>query len=122
MPKMRLDTYDFEWNPAQYTIPKVDKSYSVVPTYETVAFFSWGTKLVGKEIVLEWDMMPDAQFSALQSILELEGEVVWTVMSGEATAYNVNVCALDGKFIEKSIHDAPYRTDVKLTMVIMSEV
>lgn len=122
LPKMRLGPYDFEWNPTQYDIPKEDKTYSVVQTYESVAFFSWGTSIIGKEIELEWDRMKEEQFDQLQTLLEADQETVWTPISGEVTAYNVELCQLNGKFMEFSLHDAPYRDDVKLLMVIMSEV
>jgi hypothetical protein len=121
MGKMRLGTYDFDWDPVQYTIPVEGKSFSVVQTYDSVAFFSWGTKIIGKEIVMEWDMVTESQFNSLQTILEADEEVEWSPISGEQS-FMVNVCALDGRYIEKSIHNAPYRTDAKLTVVIMSEV
>ena len=121
-PKMRLGPYDFEWNPTQYTLPEEEKSYSVVPTYDSVAFFSWGTTIVGKEIELEWDRMKEAQFTQLQTLLEADQETLWTPISGESTAYNVELAQLNGRFMEFAIHDAPYRDNVKLLMVIMSEV
>lgn len=120
--KMRIGPYDFEWNPTLYTIPEADKDYSVVETYESVAFFSWGTSIVGKEVTLEWDRMKEQQFDQLQTLLELDQETVWTPISGEAVAYNVELCQLQGKFMDFAIHDAPYRDNVKLLMVIMSEV
>lgn len=120
--KMRLGPYDFEWNPTQYTIPEEGKSYSVVQTYESVAFFSWSTTIVGKEILLEWDRMKEAQWDELQTLLETDQQQLWTPISGESVAYNVEMCQLDGRFMDFALHDAPYRDGVKLLMVVINEV
>lgn len=121
-PKMRLGPYDFEWNPSQYTIPKKNKSYSIVETYSSVAFFSWGLTSIGQQISLEWNRMPEAQFDQLQQLLEDDEDSVWTPISGEATAYDVEICSLEGRYMQHSIHDAPYRDGVKLILMLKEEV
>ena len=120
MAKMTLGGYEFEWNPSQYTIPKEDKSYSVVQTYSSAAYFSWGTSIIGKEIVVEWEMMPADDFDQIQTLLEADAEVVW--VPGNGSSYNVEVADLQGRYIEKSIHDAPYRERARCTLIIISEV
>jgi hypothetical protein len=45
---------------------------------------------------------------------------VWNRPTG--TDYYVELQALEGSYVETSLLDAPYRQDVKLRMVITSEV
>jgi hypothetical protein len=120
MAKMVLGSYTFEWNPEQYTIPEKQRSYSVVPTYVTAAFFSWGVSRIGKEIVLEWDMMKEAQWDSIQTILEADTEVLWYPEGGAGASYTVEVVKLQGEYVEKSISDAPYRRRVQLTLILKS--
>ena len=120
--KMRLGPVDFDWNPTQFTIPKKGKSYSVVETYTTVAFFSWGVTSIGQQISMEWEMMPEQQFDDLQQLLDNDINYLWTPVSGEAGSYDVEILDLQGKYMEKSIHDAPYRVDVKLVVMLKEEV
>ncbi len=120
--KMTLGSYQFEWNPKRYTIPKKQRYYSVVDTYSDVAFFDWGSLIDGQQIMLEWDFMMQAQFNQFQDLMVSGEQLVWAPISGESPTYNVEVCALDGKYFEGSIHDAPYRLDVRLLLMIDSEV
>jgi len=122
MGKMRLGPYDIEWNPTQFTVPKKDKRFSIVQTYTTAAYFSWGVSSVGKEIMVEWEMMKEQDFDNLQELLENDQAYLWTPVSGEGTAYDVEVCQLDGSYIDKSTAYAPYRTNVKLMLMLTEEV
>jgi hypothetical protein len=120
--KMRLGPYDIDWNPTQFTVPKKDKRYSIVQTYSSAVFFSWGLSSIGKEIMVEWEMMKEQDFDNLQELLEDDQAYLWTPVSGEAAAYNVEMCQLDGSYIDKSTALAPYRTNVKLVMMLLDEV
>jgi hypothetical protein len=118
MDKMILGSYTFEWNPTNYTIPKLNKSWGKVDTYSSSATFSWGTFIVGQEVEIEWKWMKEAQFDELQTLLEADAEVTWTPQTG--TTYQVEIMDLEGKLFLSSLTDAPYRLAVRLLLVIKS--
>ena len=74
---MKLGGYTFDWNPDTFTLPQPEKSTGKVKTYSSVAFFSWGLSLLGKEISLEWDWMGVDQYERLRSLFEANAPVVW---------------------------------------------
>lgn len=74
---MKLGGYTFDWTPDVFTLPQAEKSTGKVKTYSSVAFFSWGVSLLGKEISLEWDWMEVDQYERLRSLFEANAPVVW---------------------------------------------
>jgi hypothetical protein len=74
---VKLGTYTFGWNPDQFTLPYAEKSAGRVQTYSSVAFFSWGVSLPGKEISIEWDWMSVDQYERLRTLFEADAAVVW---------------------------------------------
>jgi len=119
MADMQLGAYVFAWKPEELDTLEKEKSYSVLRTWTTAAFFSWGTSRIGKEIELDWDWMPEAQWNQLQTLLEADVETTWWPEVG-GTSYTVEVVKLAGKFVQKSLLDAPYRRQVRLTLVMKS--
>jgi hypothetical protein len=120
MQKMSLGSYTFDRNPVQFDVPKKIKYSANVSTYSGESYFSWGTGIAGQRITLEWDWMTSTAFDQFQSILEEDAQKVWDPKSG--STYNVEVLSLDGKYVESSLLDAPWRRDVKLSLLIRSEV
>ena len=117
---MILGSYAFERDPDGCTVPKKARYTSMVKTYGGAVFFSWGLFIEGVEIEMSWKLMSATMFNMLQTLLEADAEIVWDKKSG--TTYNVQLQALEGAYVETSLLDAPYRQDVKLRMVITSEV
>jgi len=115
-----LNSYEFWRDPNNFTIPRKVKFSASVPTYGGVAYFSWGTFTAGQEIILEWDQMTSTMFDQLQTILEFDTQVVWNPQTG--TSYNVEVLQLEGRYVRNALLDAEYREDVKLSLLIRSEV
>jgi len=74
---MKLGTYTFIWLPDNFTEPKSDKFYSKVRTYSSMAYFSWGADIVGKEISLTWDLMKEKDFQNIQSLVEDDEQKIW---------------------------------------------
>ena len=74
---MKLGAYTFDWNPDVFTLPQAEKSLGKVKTYSSIAFFSWGLSLAGKEISIEWDWMGVDQYERLRSLFEANASVVW---------------------------------------------
>ncbi len=118
--EMSLGNYAFEWPPDRWTIPKAEKYSGRVRTYGSAAFFSFGTWIVGKEILLEWDFMPDDQFETLNGLYLDDEPKLWDPGTGEG--YLVEIVSFDGAYGEVVGYDKPYRFNVKMVLMIMAEV
>lgn len=119
---MTLGSYAFERDPDTCTVPKKARYTSMVKTYGSAVFFSWGLFIEGVEIEMTWKLMSETMFNALQVLLEADAEIVWDRQSGiSGTNYNVELQSLEGSYVETSLLHAPYRQDVRLRMVITSE-
>ena len=122
MEKMTLGTHEFWRNPTNCTEPKERKITSIVPTYTSVVYFSWGMKIAGQEIVLSWDWMPSDEFAEFQDILAENVQKTFVPrsdVSGEY--YNVEVLSVEGDLLKSSLWDAPWRKEVEVSLVIISE-
>jgi len=117
---MRLGGYLFPWNPENFTPPVPEKMMSSVKTYASVAVFSWGASITGKEIVLKWDLMGNAQFDALQALFEADAIVLWDLDVLGQMNYYVAIKKFDGEFLDV-IYDNGYKTKVELTLLILEE-
>ncbi len=115
-----LAAYEFDWNPDRWTIPKAEKFYGKVLTYESVGYFSFGVSIIGKEIVLEWDWMGLVQWNQLDILFQSDVGYIWT--PGDGHSYNVEILHLDGAYFEVVDLNAPYRKGVRLTLMILSIV
>lgn len=120
MQKMTLGGYTFWRNPNQFDIPRQRKFAAEVQTYESSAYFSWGTYLTGQKIALEWEWMDETMWDQLQTLLENDTQVVWNPRDGNT--YNVEIMRLDGAYVESALLDAAWRNEVKLELLIRSMV
>ena len=117
---MTLGAYTFTLNPEKADMPLAEKRASSEQTLGASAYFSWGTFLIGSTITLEWSYMPVAMFAELNSLNQADTQVVFNPGSG--TSYNVEILSLKGKWFLDQTAGAQFRGDVKLELVIMSEV
>ncbi len=113
-----LNSYEFEWNPDRWTIPKPEKFSAHVLTYQSVGYFSFGLSIVGKEIILEWDWMTLDQWNELDMIYQSDAGCVW--VPGDGNFYNVEILNFDGAYFEVVALDIAYRRNVKLLLMILS--
>ena len=74
---MKLGTYTFETDPDQFDIPRAQKYSSLVKTYSSVAYFSWGLSIIGLEVLLEWELMTCDQFNRLDTLFQADAQVEW---------------------------------------------
>ena len=123
MANMSLGGYTFECNPSDPTLVKPEKSASWEETYSSVAFFSWGVGINGKVLALMWEYMPSLMFDELDTLYRADAAVVFDPQDDEGKTYNVEILELDGKYFQSLKVDAEVlRKDVKLTLLILSEV
>jgi hypothetical protein len=115
---MALGSYTFYWNPDRWDEPREAKSSSVLNTYSSVAYFSWGLLLPGKRILLEWNWMLVDQWNQLRAIYEADVPVIWDPENGNL--YNVEVMNLDGQLAEVVGIAGQRRENVKVSLVIIS--
>lgn len=122
MANMALGAYTFAQNPTTLPMIKADRVTANVITYDSVAFFSWGASIVGNKILLEWDYMPTAQFTQLDTFYQADAALVWNPQDGSSKTYNVEITGLDGKYHLAMETSDEWRKDVKLELLILSEV
>lgn len=117
---MTLGGYTFTLNPEKCTKPLKEKRSSAVKTLGGVTYFSWGTYIQGQQAILEWKFCHVAQFSQFETLNNNNAQIVWN--PGGGTSYYVEILKLEGKYFIDQTAGATHRGDVKLTLVIMSEV
>jgi hypothetical protein len=117
---MILGGYTFLLNPEKCTMPIKKKRAANIETIGGNAYFSWGTFIAGQQVEMTWKYMPIAQFSSFETKHNADIEIVWN--PGGGTSYNVEMLSLEGKYFLDQTVTAIHRGDVKLKLVIMSEV
>jgi hypothetical protein len=128
MTNMVLDSYTFESNPSRISpLIRKKKTVSYVETLEDVGFFDWGYTYKGLKLDLEWDFMTTTMFDALEIKHMKVGPLVFDPQDGESKTFSVNTLSLEGTYymttedyMEDS--DIAVRKDVKMSILIMSEV
>ena len=98
-------TYEFARNPIGMNTINATRYISSVLTYAGVEIFSWGSTLVGKQILLHWDYMPPDMFDKIQYYVENDEGFVWdpkvsTSTSGLPT-YNVQILGFSGEYFKR---------------------
>lgn len=100
------------------SIVKPDKPSATKPTYGGVAYFAWPATIVGKVIELTWNMLNASDFATFDGFYSADTTVVFDPDNGSGTTYNAKITELDGTYYLQY----QYRTDVKLKLLILSEV
>jgi len=116
---MVLGTYTFAVDPSTMTPVRAKVHNSFKLTYDSVSYFSWGPAIEGLEVLLEWNYCPTTQWTQLDTIYQADAAVVFDPQDGSSKTYNVRVKELDSKYI---LLNFDYRQDVKMTLIILSEV
>lgn len=110
-------------NPSSMTVIKEEKPSASVMTYDGVAYFAWPATIVGKVIELEWAALPATEFESLNDVFVLDSEVVFNPNDGSDRTFYVNMLSLSGAYhIGLGFDSATYRKDIKVQLLIMSEV
>ena len=122
MANMVLDGYTLAKEPGEMTMLEKDKFQANLLTYTSVAYFSWGTSIVGKIITLRWGGMTTIQFDTLQTKYEADAQVVWDPQNGNIQTYNVEMSRLTGAYHLSLLDSAAHRINVELDLLIISEV
>jgi len=119
-------SYDFVLLPGKMTMIRPDKAVASVLTYSDVAYFSWGSSIIGKLITLQWNACPAAQFAQFDTFFAADVPLVFdpTLTGTPAdTTYNVEMLSLDGEYLlgGYGTDDAAWRGNVEMTLLILSE-
>jgi hypothetical protein len=123
MSNMVLGTHTFIKQPKTMTMIQKDREVATVKTYSSVALFSWGASIVGKTIEVGWPIMTTSEYASFQTIYEADAQVVFDPQDGSSKTYNVELLSLISEyFIHLNNASGHYRRNVKLTLLIMSEV
>lgn len=118
---MQLGSYTFTQNPCE-PMPVIteERRAKSIKTLGGVAFFSWGSFIEGQQVPLKWTSMPTAQYTQLLSLFNADSELVWDPENG--STYNVEILSLKGDYHLSTGAGAPYRKNVEMALLIMSEV
>jgi hypothetical protein len=123
MSNMVLGSHTFVKQPATMTLIQKDREVAKVKTYSSVALFSWGASIIGKTIEISWPFMTTSEYASFQAIYEADAQVVFDPQDGSSKTYNVELLSLTSEyFIHLSNASGHNRRNVKLTLLIMSEV
>lgn len=104
--------------PGAMTLIRPDKPSAIKQTYSSVAYFSWPATIIGKVIELNWNLLPVADFAALDALYVADAPVVFDPLESNGYTYNVELIALDGKYLLQR----QSRADVVLKLLILSQV
>jgi hypothetical protein len=125
MAEQTLGNYAFEDDPEKMGIPESKKTVAVVDTYTSVAVFQWPALIAGRHIDLLWTLMSDTMYAALRALYVSDAVVTWiprpATLAAAGASYQVAVIGLEGVYNEATFHHQPYRFDVKLSLLILSE-
>ena len=123
---MELGTYTFETDPQECTQPIKNRRCDDIETFGGVAFFSWGLFIEGEVIKMKWPACSTGQYNSLRALFYADEQVVWAPDAGDSSAgtieYNVEIKSLKGDYHMSKKANAPFRKDVELELVIISEV
>ena len=115
---MIIGTVTFSQDPAGMTLIREDRINSFVKTYSNVAFFSWGSSIIGKEISLFWNSMTIAQFEDIMDLFIADIPYVFTPNDGEGHTYDVEITSFTGEYC-KGVHTTGIRKNIELKLLIM---
>lgn len=121
-------SYDFTLLPGKMTMIRAKKTVAVKKTYTSVAYFSWGTSIVGEIITLSWNAMPAAMWKVLDAFYAADKALIWdpTLTAVPATTlYNVEMADLEGDYLLGGYDETlatSWRGDVVMTLLILSAV
>jgi hypothetical protein len=120
---MVLGTYTFVKQPGGMTFIQKDKPIAHVPTYSSVAVFSWTPTYAGKVIELSWNIMTTSQYDSLLTLYTNNAAVVFDPQDGETLTFNVEILSLDGQYlIHLNDTTGHNRINVKMQLLILSQV
>lgn len=120
---MILGTYALPWDPDRWTMPEPKQRVLEQDTYSSNILFFYGEKVVGTRIELEWEWMSQAQFDALDVLYQADLPVVWNLQEPtDPRTFMVEIEKFDGSLFDVALWDLSHRKDVKMSLIILSEV
>jgi len=120
MSRMVLGGYTMPDNPSSVSDLMTPKRHTaVVKTYSSIAFFSWGASMLGKQITLRWLGMTTDQYEYHQAQLENDTYMTFDPKDGSLQTYTVEMVDLRGEMHMET--DGDYRVNVEMDLVFLSE-
>lgn len=78
---MILGGYTFAWDPVKFTLPRERHTVLVGNGKNLVDVVRYIPSFIGKEIVLEWGLMREAQYQELRVLHKTNGNLLWDSVS-----------------------------------------
>lgn len=118
-----LGGHTFTRGPGSMTSLTKDRDNAYVKTYSSVAHFSWGPTIIGKEIDMTWNAMNADEFTILQGLYEADAPVVLVPNDGLGISYNVQMLSLNSTYYKgRTTGASSLRIDIELKLLILSQV
>lgn len=98
---MKLGDFTFTWDPDKWTPPEEHRDNAEEKTYTSIAFFSWGSRIIGEKILLEWEWMPEDQYRRIKMLESADAQVEWDPETDDRLFYasGVNMPFVIGRTI-----------------------
>jgi len=124
MANVVIGTHTCTLDPMRMTMVRADKSCAHKQTYSSVAYFSWGTTIIGKEILLEWPVMDASEFEALDTIFKADAPVTFDPNDGVTeNTFTVEMTSLTGDYWRgRGVTVSETRKNVRMTLLILAVV
>lgn len=123
MANVVIGTHTCKLDPMRMTMVRADKSCASVKTYSSVAYFSWGISIIGKELLLEWFVMDADEFEELDTIFRADAPFTFEPNDGVASkSYTVEMTSFTGDYWRgRGVTADVTRKNVKMTLLILAE-
>ncbi len=117
-----VTSYDFPLLPHTMTMIMQGKANAFVETYQSVAYLSWGSTVVGRVIDFSWNAMPGDMWYQLETFYENDTPLTWT--PDNAHTYTVEMIALNGSYYIGYVDtdSNALRIDVTMSLLIIAQL
>ena len=123
MSNMEIGGIELRHNPTGMTVVRPVKAAAALPTYEGIAYFSWGASIVGRDLTLTWTFMESDEFDDLDDLYQADAPVVFDPQDGSDTTYIAEITELVCEYFRTlGVSEGQFRTKVEMTLLILAEV
>jgi len=120
MAKMVIGSYTMEDNPSEVSdLMTPVRHTAAVKTYTSIAFFSWGSSMKGKEITLRWLGMTTEQYDIHEAQLVNDVSLAFNPQDGSSQTFTVEMRRLSGGMHMTT--DGTHRVNVEMDLLFISE-
>jgi hypothetical protein len=123
MSNMKFGTYTLLANPSDpLPILNKPKYCAYVLTWSSVGYFNWGVTHNGQVIDMPWSYISSVEFATLDTLRLNDDTVLFDLQDGSNRTFNIKILKLDGIYHHTFASDSGFRKEVKIKILILSQV